>query len=155
MVGSQPVRSVTAVSITPLDVGCAAVIGGSAFSTSHADCLLQMVDVIARALLKQEEEPSPRVECLGASRWFGGVSQGVSSFAQRGCSPRSPEMAELGAKSAKIRSGRNRNSRFSCCGFGDLAQGDPSTGRSTSSVQRAKAPDPKCYDLTSANSCRV
>ena len=41
------------------------VIGGPAFRSSHADCLLQMADLIAHALLKQEEEPSPRVERQG------------------------------------------------------------------------------------------
>ena len=41
------------------------VIGGPAFRSSDADYLLQMADFVAHALLKQEEEPVPRVEDLG------------------------------------------------------------------------------------------
>ena len=37
------------------------VIGGPAFRSSDSDYLLQMADFIAHALLKQEEEPVPRV----------------------------------------------------------------------------------------------
>ena len=71
MVGSWSVRSVTAVPITPPDVGCAAVIGGPAFRSLHADHLLQMADVIAHPPLKQEEEPSARIERLGVKQAFG------------------------------------------------------------------------------------
>ena len=46
------------------------VIGGPAFRSSDGDCLLQMADLIAHALLKQEEEPVPRVEQLGIDRAF-------------------------------------------------------------------------------------
>ena len=59
VVGSLPLMSVAAVSITPPNVGCATVIDGPAFPASHADYLLQMTDVIARALLKQEEVCHP------------------------------------------------------------------------------------------------
>ncbi|MDE2801635.1 MAG: DUF3800 domain-containing protein [Chloroflexota bacterium] len=38
------------------------VIGGPAFRSSDSDHLLQMTDLVAHALLKQEEEPVPRVE---------------------------------------------------------------------------------------------
>ena len=38
------------------------VIGGPAFRSSKGDHLLQMADLIAHALLKQEEAPIPRVE---------------------------------------------------------------------------------------------
>ena len=42
------------------------VIGGPAFRSSDGDHVLQMADLIAHALLKQEEEePVPRVENLG------------------------------------------------------------------------------------------
>ena len=46
------------------------VIGGPAFRSSDSDCMLQMVDFIAHALLKQEEEPVPRVEDLGIHEAF-------------------------------------------------------------------------------------
>ena len=45
-------------------------IGGPAFRGSRSDYLLQMADLIAHALLKQGEEPSPRVERLGIGRAF-------------------------------------------------------------------------------------
>ena len=47
------------------------VIGGPAFRSSHSDYLLQMADLIAHALLKQEEEPVPRVQRLGIGQAFG------------------------------------------------------------------------------------
>ena len=47
------------------------VIGGPAFRSSDSDYLLQMADLIAHSLLKQEEEPVPRVERLGVARAFG------------------------------------------------------------------------------------
>ena len=47
------------------------VIGGPAYRSSHSDHLLQMADLIAHALLKQAEEPSPRVDRLGVDRAFG------------------------------------------------------------------------------------
>ena len=42
--------------------------GGPTFRSSHSDYLLQMADLIAHALVKREEEPSPRVERLGIDR---------------------------------------------------------------------------------------
>ena len=46
------------------------VIGGPAFRSSDGDYLLQMADFIAHALLKQEEDPVPRVEGLGIHEAF-------------------------------------------------------------------------------------
>ena len=46
------------------------VIGGPAFRSSDSDHLLQMADLIAHALLKQEEEPVPKVEHLGIGDAF-------------------------------------------------------------------------------------
>ncbi len=46
------------------------VIGGPAFRSSDSDYLLQMVDFIAHALLKQEEEPISRVEEHGIDEAF-------------------------------------------------------------------------------------
>ena len=46
-------------------------IGGPAFRSPHSDHLLQMADLIAHTLLKQAEEPSPRVERLGVAQAFG------------------------------------------------------------------------------------
>ena len=43
------------------------VIGGPAFRISHSDHLLQIADLIAHALLKQED-PAPTVEHLGIER---------------------------------------------------------------------------------------
>ena len=47
------------------DIPIERVIGGPSFRSSHSDHLLQMADLIAHALLKQEEEPSPRVAAPG------------------------------------------------------------------------------------------
>ena len=46
------------------------VIGGPAFRSSDSDHLLQMADLIAHALLKQEENPVPRVEAHGIREAF-------------------------------------------------------------------------------------
>ncbi len=46
------------------------VIGGPAFRSSDSDHLLQMADLVAHALLKQEEEPVPRVETRGIREAF-------------------------------------------------------------------------------------
>ena len=59
------------------------IIGGPAFRSSHSDCLLQMADLIAHALLKQEEEPSPRVQRLGIARAFGILNRSLSRRASR------------------------------------------------------------------------
>ncbi len=50
------------------DIPIERVIGGPAFRSSHSDHLLQMADLIAHALLKQEEEPSRRAVRLGIDR---------------------------------------------------------------------------------------
>ena len=53
------------------DIPIERVIGDPTFRSSHSVHLLQMADLIAHALFKQEEEPSPRVERLGIVRAFG------------------------------------------------------------------------------------
>ena len=65
------------------DIPIENVIGGPAFRSSHADCLLQMADLIAHALLKQEEEPSPRVERQGIARAFGILDRALNRRASR------------------------------------------------------------------------
>ena len=60
-----------------------------AFTTSHSDYLLQMADLITHALLKQEEEPSPRVERLGIDRAFGTHPPGLP-FHSRGTLAQAP-----------------------------------------------------------------
>ena len=52
------------------NIPVANVIGGPSFRSSDGDYLLQMADFIAHALLKQEEEPVPRVEDLGIREAF-------------------------------------------------------------------------------------
>ena len=51
--------------------------------SSHSDCLLQMADLITHALLKQEEEPSPRVVRLGIDRAFGILDRALNRGASR------------------------------------------------------------------------
>ena len=58
-------------------------IGGPAFRSSHSDYLLQTADLIAHALLKQEEEPSPKVERLGIDRAFGSLDRALNRRASR------------------------------------------------------------------------
>ena len=65
------------------DIPIERVIGGPAFRSSHSDCLLQMADLIAHALLKQEEEPSPRVERLGVNRAFGVLDRALNRRASK------------------------------------------------------------------------
>ena len=65
------------------DIPIENVIGGPAFRSSHADCLFQMADLIAHALLKQEEEPSPRVERLGIARAFGILDRALNRRASK------------------------------------------------------------------------
>ena len=65
------------------DIPIERVIGGPAFRSSHSDHLLQMADLIAHALLKQEEEPSPRVERLGIDRAFGTLDRALNRRASR------------------------------------------------------------------------
>ena len=50
------------------EITIARLVCGPAFRSSHSDLLLQMADIIAHPLLKQEEEQSPRVERLGIGR---------------------------------------------------------------------------------------
>ncbi len=66
------------------DIPIERVIGGPAFRSSHSDHLLQMADLIAHALLKQEEEPSPRVKRLGIDRAFGTLDRALNRRASRG-----------------------------------------------------------------------
>ena len=65
------------------DIPIERVIGGPAFRSSHSDYLLQMADLIAHALLKQQEEPSPRVERLGIDRAFGTLDHALNRRASR------------------------------------------------------------------------
>ena len=65
------------------DIPIERVIGDPAFRSSHSDYLLQMADLIAHALLKQEEEPSPRVERLGIGRAFGVLDCALNRRASR------------------------------------------------------------------------
>ncbi len=59
------------------------VIGGPAFRSSDSDHLLQMADLIAHALLKQEEEPIPRVEHLGIADAFSILDRALNRNASR------------------------------------------------------------------------
>ena len=65
------------------DIPIERVIGGPAFRSSHSDHMLQMADLIAHALLKQEEEPSPRVKRLGIDRAFGILDRALNRRASR------------------------------------------------------------------------
>ena len=65
------------------DIPIERVIGGPAFRSSHSDHMLQMADLIAHALLKQEEEPSPRVKRLGIDRAFGTLDRALNRRASR------------------------------------------------------------------------
>ena len=56
-------------------------IGGSVYRNSHSDYLLQIANLIAHALLKQEEEPSPRVEHLGIRRAVGILDRALNRMA--------------------------------------------------------------------------
>ena len=50
------------------DIPMESVIGGAAFRASTSDRLLQMAGLIAHSLLKQEGEPSPRVDREGIAQ---------------------------------------------------------------------------------------
>ena len=65
------------------DIPIERVIGGPSFRDSASDCLLQMADLIAHALLKQEEEPSPRVERQGVAQAFGILDRALNRRASR------------------------------------------------------------------------
>ncbi|MDE3267313.1 MAG: DUF3800 domain-containing protein [Chloroflexota bacterium] len=64
------------------DIPIERVIGGPAFRSSRSDHLLQIADLIAHALLKQEE-PSPRVTRLGIDRSFGILDRALNRKASR------------------------------------------------------------------------
>ncbi len=59
------------------------VIGGPAFRSSKDDYLLQMADFIAHALLKQQEEPVPRVENHGIAEAFSILDVALNRQASR------------------------------------------------------------------------
>ena len=59
------------------------VIGGPAFRSSDSDYLLQIADLIAHALLKQEEEPVPRVETHGIHEAFAILDRALNRKASR------------------------------------------------------------------------
>ena len=59
------------------------VIGGPSFRSSDSDHLLQMADLIAHALLKQEEEPTPRTSDLGVHLAFGILDRALNRKASR------------------------------------------------------------------------
>ena len=65
------------------DIPIENVIGGPTFRSSHSDWLLQMADLIAHAFLKQEEEPSPRVERPGIDQAFGILDRALNRRASR------------------------------------------------------------------------
>ena len=65
------------------DIPIERVIGGPSFRSSQADELLQMADLIAHALLKQEEEPTSRVKRLGIDRAFGILDRSLNRRASR------------------------------------------------------------------------
>ena len=65
------------------DIPIERVIGGPAFRNSDSDCLLQMADFIAHALLKQEEAPVPRVEDLGIHETFSILDHALNRKASR------------------------------------------------------------------------
>ena len=65
------------------DIPIARIIGGPSFRSSQDDDLLQMADLIAHALLKQEEEPSPRTEELGIHLAFGILDRALNRRASR------------------------------------------------------------------------
>ena len=59
------------------------VIGGPAFRSSDSDPLLQMADLVAHALLKQEEKPIPRVEDMGIHEAFSILDKALNRRAAR------------------------------------------------------------------------
>ncbi len=65
------------------DIPIERIIGGPSFRSSHDDDLLQMADLIAHALLKQEEEPSPRVKELSLHLAFGILDSALNRRASR------------------------------------------------------------------------
>ena len=68
---------------TTKDIPIERIIGGPSFRSSQDDDLLQMADLIAHALLKQEEEPSQRVTELGIHLAFGILDRALNRRASR------------------------------------------------------------------------
>ena len=65
------------------DIPIERIIGGPSFRSSQDDDLLQMADLIAHALLKQEEKPSPRTTELGVHLAFGILNRALNRRASR------------------------------------------------------------------------
>lgn len=65
------------------DIPIENVIGGPAFRSSQSDLLLQMAGLIAHALLRQEEQPSPEVKSLGTDGAFGILDRALNRRASR------------------------------------------------------------------------
>ena len=65
------------------DIPIERIIGGPSFRSSQDDDLLQMADLIAHALLKQEEQPSQRVTELGIHLAFGILDSALNRRASR------------------------------------------------------------------------
>ena len=65
------------------DIPIERIIGGPSFRSSQDDDLLQMADLIAHALLKQEEEPSLRVKELSLHLAFGILDDALNRRASR------------------------------------------------------------------------
>ena len=65
------------------DIPIERIIGGPSFRSPQDDDLLQMADLIAHALLKQEEEPSQRVKELGIHLAFGILDRALNRRASR------------------------------------------------------------------------
>ena len=66
------------------DIPIERIIGGPSSRSSQDDDLLQMADLIAHALLKQEEEPSQRVTELGIHLAFGILDRALNRRASSG-----------------------------------------------------------------------
>ena len=65
------------------DIPIERIIGGPSFRSSQDDDVLQMADLIAHALLKQEEEPSQRVKEMGINLAFGILDSALNRSASR------------------------------------------------------------------------
>ena len=111
--------------------------GGPAFRDSASDYLLQMADLIAHALLKQEEEPSPKVDgCLGVAgrlsrSWVAPSTAGRPGEAHRAWSGgRRSLTSPSGGYPPRRPAFRASHAALSCRGLGS---GAPSRFRSPSS----------------------
>ena len=65
------------------DIPIERIIGGPSFRSSQDDDLLQMADLIAHALLKQEEDSSQRVKEMGIHLAFGILERALNRRASR------------------------------------------------------------------------